>query len=117
MKENRRDNERLHDMLEAIAAIQRHPAANFEAFVNDEVLRTFALKHVEIVGEAACKLSAQLKTTRPEVPWSVIEKTRHVCVHDYFQIEWDKVWRIVEEHLEPLRLQIEAILKEREPHG
>jgi uncharacterized protein with HEPN domain len=117
MKPPRGDTERLHDMLDAIAAIQRHPAASPEVFAADEVLRIFTLKQVEIIGEAILKTSPGLKSAHPEVPWSAVEKTRHVFVHDYFEIEWEKLWRIVNEHLEPLRLQIEAILKEREGHG
>ena len=117
MKPPRADTERLRDMLDAIAAIQRHPAASAEAFIADEVLRMFALKQVEIIGEAVFRTSAGLKAAHPGVPWSAIEKTRHIFVHDYFEIEWDKLWRIVNEHLEPLREQIEVILKERETHG
>jgi uncharacterized protein with HEPN domain len=117
MRPPRADTERLHEMLDAIAAIQRHPAANPEAFAADEVLRIFTLKQVEIIGEAILKTSPGLKAAHPEVPWSAIEKTRHVFVHDYFEIEWDKLWRIVNEHLEPLRAQIVAILEERKTHG
>lgn len=110
MKQPRRDAERLRDVLEAIAAIQRHQTESFEEFAADEVLRGFTLKEVEIIGEAVLKTSRALKDAHPEVPWQAIEKTRHVFVHDYFAIEWDKLWDVVTRHLEPLREQIEAIL-------
>jgi uncharacterized protein with HEPN domain len=108
----RRDLDRMQDILEAIAAVRRHEPATFAEFESDEVIRTFALKQVEIIGEAAFKTSAALKANHPEIPWSAIEKTRHIFVHDYFAIEWDKLWSVITDHLEALREQVEQIVTE-----
>lgn len=69
------------------------------------------LKHVEILGEAIFKISDALKSRYPEVPWSKVEKTRHILVHDYFDVNWDILWRIVTEHLMDLKPQIEHVME------
>jgi uncharacterized protein with HEPN domain len=117
MKGVRHDRNRLHDILDAIARVRRHQPAAFEAFDADEENRYFTLKQVEIIGEAVFKMSAALKAAHPEVPWQDIEKTRHVFVHDYFAIEWQKLWSIVTDHLDPLREQIEKIVSDLDAGG
>ncbi len=108
----RSHRQRLEDIREAIAAVQRHPVSRREAFDSDELLRFFLLKHVEIIGEAAWKLPAAVKDANPSVPWSKIERCRHVLVHDYFDVDWEILWKIVTEHLEPLQEQIEQMLRD-----
>ena len=98
-------------MLDAITAIQRHEPATFGEFENDEVLRWFVLKQIEIIGEAVFRTSDALKQAHPGMPWSVIEKTRHIMVHDYWQVDWEKVWSIVTTHLAPLRAQLTALME------
>lgn len=111
MKPARGDAARLQDVVDAIAAIERHPLNDRAAFDEDELLRFFVLKHVEILGEAIFKISDALKSRYPEVPWSKVEKTRHILVHDYFDVNWDILWRIVTEHLMDLKPQIERVME------
>jgi uncharacterized protein with HEPN domain len=112
----RTDRQRLEDILDAIEAVGRHPVRDRRHFDEDEVLRFFLLKQVEIIGEAAWKLGTSLKTAHPGVPWTRVERCRHVLVHDYFDVDWEILWRILTEHLEPLRVEVEAMLKEPGPH-
>lgn len=111
MKQARTNKERLADILEAIAAIERHPVASRKAFDDDELIRFFLLKHVEIIGEAVFKISGDLKEAHPEVPWRKVETARHILVHDYWRVDWEILWQIVTKHLGPLRGQVEEILK------
>lgn len=105
----RSDRERLEDILDAIAAIERHPIADRADFDANELLRFFLLKHVEIIGEAVYKLSPELKQAHPAVEWTKVARCRHVLVHDYFDIDWDILWAIVRQHVPVLRQQIRAI--------
>ena len=111
MKGPRGDAARLQDILDAIAAIERHPLESRDAFDADELLRFFVLKHIEILGEAVFKLSDDLKRRHPQVPWDKVEKTRHILVHDYFDVNWDIVWRIATTHLVELKPQIESVIE------
>jgi uncharacterized protein with HEPN domain len=110
MKPARGDAARLHDIRDAIDAVQRHPVTGRAAFDADELLRFFVLKHIEIIGEAVFKISADLKSRHPQIPWHKIERTRHVLVHDYFDVNWDIVWLIREQHLPPLKSQIDEVI-------
>ena len=111
MKAARKDAARLQDILDAITSIERHPLTDRVAFDEDELLRFFVLKHVEILGEAIFKISDELKSRHPEVPWSKVEKTRHILVHDYFDVNWDILWQIATEHLMNLKPQIESVME------
>jgi len=108
---------RLKDILWAIAALDRHRTADRTVFDADELLRHFAWKQIEIIGEAASKLSAELRAANPEVPWAQIVGMRNRLVHDYAAVDWNTVWTVFHEEVEPLRAQVEVILLERETHG
>ncbi|GAA5481245.1 HepT-like ribonuclease domain-containing protein [Haloferula sargassicola] len=107
----RTTEERLRDMRDAIDAAFRHLPSGRSDFEADEVVRFFLLKQVEIIGEAAFKISKDFKTAHSEIPWRKIEGTRHILVHDYFDVNWDTLWDIVTLHLEPLRKQVDDLLE------
>jgi uncharacterized protein with HEPN domain len=116
MKSPRSDDQRLRDIWEAIAAIERHATGDHARFQGDETLRWFFRAQVQIVGEASFKLSESVRAAHPEVPWRSIVGMRHILVHDYFDVEWDVLWEVLQTRIAPLRAQIEAILKERKIH-
>jgi len=106
-----RDNrERLLDILEAIERIERYAARGREAFENDELLQTWVVHHVQIIGEAARKVSESLRRGHPEVPWAQIVAMRNVLVHDYFGVDTEEVWVAVERDLPDLKRKLQAIL-------
>lgn len=111
----RRDLDRLRDILEAIEAIDRHTADGRERFDRDELVRTWCLKHVEVIGEAVSRLSEDLRSRYATVPWRGIIGMRNTLVHGYFDVDWDAVWAVVENDLGALRSGVETILEaERE---
>ncbi len=105
------DSERLRHLLEAIDRIERYVARGRSAFDTDELVQTWIVYHLQIVGEAARKTSKELKKDHPEVPWAEVIATRNVLVHDYVEIDLPSVWDIVTRDLPALRQQIEALLK------
>ena len=118
MKPGRRgDMLRLKDIPWAIAALDRHRVTDRAAFDAGEVPRHFAWKQIEIIGEAASKLSADLRAAHPEVPWAQNVGMLNRLVHDYAAVDWNTVWAVFHSEVESLRNQIGVILKERETHG
>ena len=105
----RRDEDRLRDILDAIAAIRSRVGAERASFDSDALLRVWCLHHITIIGEAAARLSEELKRAHPTAPWREIVGMRNAVVHGYFATDWDAVWTVVEKALEPLRSAVETI--------
>jgi uncharacterized protein with HEPN domain len=110
MRDNR---ERLLDILEAIERIDRYAARGREAFEHDELIQNWITHQLQIIGEAAARITPDLRENHPEVPWRQIIGMRNVLTHGYFDIDLDIVWSVVERDLSKLRSQVEAILDER----
>lgn len=110
----RDDRERLLDILEAIERIEHYARRGRKAFEQDELLQTWIIHHIQIIGEASRKVSDALRAAHPEVPWSQIIAMRNILVHDYFRVDTEEVWAAVERDLPKLKHKIEAILKQLE---
>lgn len=106
----RDDRERLLDIQEAIQRIKKHTASGREAFEGDELIQTWVVYHLQIIGEAARHISPSVKLQQPQVPWSQITGMRNVLVHNYFGIDVEVVWLVIERDLQPLKQQVEDIL-------
>ena len=87
--------ERLLDMLEAVAAIERYRHLGREELDRNELLQVWFLHHLRIIGEAARAMPEEVRRLAPEVPWRELVGMRHVLVHGYFRIDTDLVWETV----------------------
>jgi uncharacterized protein with HEPN domain len=105
---------RLADILDAIAAIRRHAASGRDAFDRDELIQVWIVHHLQIIGEAAARLDAELVKSSP-APWSGIVGMRNILVHRYFGIDLDAVWRVVERDLDPLEAEVRRLLDQGPP--
>jgi len=106
----RDDRERLLDIQEAIERIEKYTARGQEAFEQDELIQTWVLHHLQIIGEAARALSPSFMQQHAGVPWSQIIGMRNVLVHNYFGIDVAIVWSVVERDLPPLKQQVVSML-------
>ena len=108
----RDDREWLLDILESVERIQKYAARGRKAFESDELIQTWMVHHIQIIGEAASKISNATRTAHPEVAWREIVAMRNILVHVYFGIDLNEVWMTVERDIPTLKHQIEAILQE-----
>jgi uncharacterized protein with HEPN domain len=106
----RLDEERLEDILEAIDNIKRHLPETWEAFDRNELVRVWCLRHIEIIGEAAAKLSQEARDQAPDVPWKPIIGMRNTLIHAYFDVNWWRVWEVVAKELQPLEAGVRRLL-------
>jgi uncharacterized protein with HEPN domain len=65
---------------------------------------------LQVIGEAAGKISAGLKDAHPEIEWRRINGLRHRLVHDYGQIDMSVIWRIVQSDVGPLIAALESLV-------
>ncbi len=75
------------------------------------------VKLMEIIGEAAYKLTKEFKASRPEIKWRAVEVMRHFLVHEYYQIKTEDVWATLTDDIAPLLTKIEEYLSTIEPEG
>jgi uncharacterized protein with HEPN domain len=102
--------ERLRDILEAIAAIERHLPREKAAFEQDELLQTWFLRHLQIIGEAARALPDEVRALAPDIPWPKIIGMRNVLVHGYFDIDSDIVWDAASRDVPAIKPAVQRLL-------
>ncbi|MGH3899137.1 MAG: HepT-like ribonuclease domain-containing protein [Pseudonocardiaceae bacterium] len=108
----RSDPDRVQDILEAIERVERHTGGGRAAFDTDELIQVWVVRHLQIIGEAASRLSDDARSRQPDIPWRKIIGMRHVLVHGYFDVDLDLVWSVVEHELAALRSAI-AVMGDR----
>ncbi len=102
---------RVRHMLDAVTeALAFAKDKNREDLDNNRMLTLAIIKELEIIGEAASKLSPEFKTAQSHIPWMDIVGMRNRLTHGYFDIDLDRVWDTVLVDLEPLREELENLL-------
>ena len=107
----RRDALRLQDTVEAADALAGYlQGLSQEQFVAGGLAQDAILRQMTVAGEAAFKLSPELRERHTEVPWIKIAGFRHRVVHDYFGLDLDAVWIIATREVPALRDAVITIL-------
>jgi uncharacterized protein with HEPN domain len=104
----RDDGERLADILDAAEKIRRKVTEGREAFDADEYAQLAIVHLVQIIGEAANRLSPELTGAHPEIPWRQIVATRNRVVHSYFDVDIELLWSVASVDIPKLEEQLRA---------
>lgn len=79
---------------------------------NDDMLQ-FALIHaIQVIGEAAARMSKEFQVKYPQIPWRVMSGMRNRIVHEYFDVDLDIVWQTATENLPTLMPELENLWKD-----
>lgn len=97
----------LDHVEEAIGLAKDRSRADLET---DRLFFLAMLKLVEIVGEAACRVSQPIRTAHDDIPWREIVGTRNRLIHGYDSVDFDILWEIVTMDFPPLAGRIRALL-------
>jgi uncharacterized protein with HEPN domain len=100
----------LQDILDSIAEVLGTVPSTQAEFDASKLVQSHVLRHIQIIGEACWRLSQPLKDAHPQVPWKKIAGMRHVLVHDYFDVNWTRVFETAKNHVGPLKPQMELIV-------
>lgn len=112
MREPIRDKSRLEHMLQAIERVEEFTKGISQDELTSDVLRLHAtVYNIQIIGEAVYRLSTEFKESHTATPWAMIEKMRHVLVHDYYRINNDVLWSVITDDLPSLKQQITTYLE------
>jgi uncharacterized protein with HEPN domain len=111
-----RDRPSLEDMLHAAGkALEHAHGATRESLPSNPMRMDAVLYEIVVMGEAARRLSAEIREAHPDVPWREIIGLRSVVIHGYDQIDDDELWRVIERDLPDLTAKLEAILAQSPP--
>lgn len=102
----------LLDMLEAARLVQRFvDGKSVEDYRLDVLLRSAVERQIEIIGEAARRVSVALRQAHPQIPWTAIAAQRHVLAHDYGDIDDERIWRVAAMHVPTLIHMLELLIQ------
>jgi uncharacterized protein with HEPN domain len=108
----REDKAWLADIVLACRAIRRYSRGmSYREFAGDERTQDAVFRRLEVIGEAANRLSQSARETCADVPWPQIVGMRNRLIHGYFEIDLDKVWRVVQEEIHPLLARLEKLVE------
>ncbi len=107
-----RDRDALLDIVETIRLIREHGPRDEQEPRDDVVRQAATLRWIEVIGEAANRVSDGVRARHPEVPWSAVIGMRHVVAHGYDRIRLDVVWRVLDTELAALEAHARTILEE-----
>jgi len=102
----------LQHVLDAIAKIETYlQGLDEETFYKQTLVQDGVIRQLQIIGEAAKRLSDGLRAQYAHIPWQDIAGMRDKLIHDYFGVDIEKVWLTVKKDLPVLKRQINRILK------
>lgn len=72
---------------------------DFNAFINDKKTVDAVVRNFEVLGEASRIMTDEIKSEFPEIEWKILIDLRNRCIHDYFGIDYEIVWDIIQNYL------------------
>lgn len=111
MRPEEKESAHLWDMLDAARTVLQMTAGTTLAqYLADRKLQLAVERAVEIIGEAAGRVSESFRRSHPEIPWRGIIAQRHVLAHDYGDIKQDRMWNLATTHLPSLISKLEPLV-------
>jgi uncharacterized protein with HEPN domain len=101
----------LEQIKEAVEIIEKYTAGMKKvSFVRPSAVQDAVILRLEIIGEAARNVPADFQKENPQIPWRKIADFRNKLIHDYFGVDFDLVWNILQKDLPKLKKQISKLL-------
>ncbi len=103
----------LYDIRDSIEAIFSYIAdMDKDDFIQDRKTYSAVIREFEIIGEATKNLSEEIIEKYNEIEWRDIVDFRNILIHEYFGVDFDIVWNVIQQDLPRLRRTIELIIQE-----
>ena len=101
-----------HMLIESEFILNHVQGKSKDEVLNDEVLCRALVRSLEIIGEAAKKIDDEFKAAHPHIEWRKMVGTRDKLIHDYFGIDYDIVYDIIENKIPDLDYFLREIISE-----
>ena|SRR5258708_38938773 len=83
---------------------------NYEAFLEDRMRQDAVVRRTEIIGEATKRLSKEFRDEHSEIPWKEMAGMRDKVIHRYDELDFEKIWKVVQIDIPILIPQIEPLI-------
>ena len=102
----------LRDILEAVRKIRAYTAGmSLQSFAADSKSLDAVVRNLEVIGEGAKKIPEDMRARSAEVDWKKVSGLRDILIHEYFGVDAEIVWDIIENKLRALEQGVERILE------
>ena len=116
MRPARSSIDRLRDIETAATdCLYLVKAMNFEEFMGMEQTQVLVAHKLQVIGEAANAIRENIQSKSTEIPWPRIVRMRNIVAHEYFRVDYEIVWQIAQNNLEPLLNSVRSLLIELDP--
>ena len=107
----RSDIDRLMDIIDALENILRYGKKGKEIFLREELIQTWMIHNIQLIGECISNLPEEIRSADPELPWRQIVGMRNLIVHGYHKIDLEEIWSVVTKDAPRLLKQVNSLLE------
>ncbi len=105
----------FEDIVNSITHIEKYThGASLDVFEADEYMQDAIIRRFQIIGDATKRIPDDFKQRHSNVPWKFATAMRDVLVHDYNEVNLERVWKTIKEDLPEFKEQIQILLQETE---
>jgi len=103
----------LQDMLESANKIITYTKGlNYDTFISDDKTIDAVVRNFEILGEAAKRIPEDFKLLNPQISWRYIIGFRNRIIHEYFGVDYEIVWTIIQDNIPELYAHLADLINE-----
>lgn len=112
MRDKIGDKSRIIHILEAIQEIETYiQQTDYHSFLNNSMMKFACIKQIEIIGEASINITLGVKDQYKNIEWQQIKGMRNIFVHEYFGIDHEILWDIIQFDLPDLKIKMQEVQK------
>lgn len=104
------DQALLDHILECIEHAEEYTASGRDEFESSTMVQDATVRKLQVLAESTQRLSEEIKSTEPEIPWRQIAGFRNTLVHGYLDIDEKLVWVVIEDDLPGLKEAISRMI-------